>query len=174
MPTRSAYVNLHLDTNRINARQRLVAVNQLEKWAAEDVVDLWMSEVAHEEARSGGNADRTRKTLGYIYSMTQSDSEEEGTIRIVLAILSPAGEPDENTRRDAEIVFNAIKYVAILVTADKLILQHRQELAGLGAKIMSDEEAVSHVREKIRERDLIAQMVAGHTGLPLPGWVGKD
>jgi hypothetical protein len=176
MPDRRVYVRFHLDTNRINARQSLRTINRLEKWADDEVIDIEMSEVAHTEAREGSNASRTRKALTHIYSMTlATTAEEQRRLSQILDILAPGGAPDANTRKDAEIVFNAGKYGSILVTADGVILRNRDALSTLGVRIMSDEEAVSHVEVKVRQRDEIARMVAQKTGKRrLPEWVGND
>jgi hypothetical protein len=52
---------LQIDTNLINARQKLNAVNQLEKWYHDGVVVINMSSAAHGEAKAGSNELRTRK-----------------------------------------------------------------------------------------------------------------
>lgn len=46
---RYVYLSFHLDSNRINARGRLPAVTQLERWHGDGVIDLELSEVAHDE-----------------------------------------------------------------------------------------------------------------------------
>lgn len=175
MPARDAFVRIQFDANRINARGALQAMNQLEKWAEAEVIELFPSEVAQTEARSGGNATRASKALGYIYSITLATSpEEQEDLRAIETILSNGATPDMNTLRDAEIVFNAAKYGAILVTADRGILDKAAGLEQRGTRIMTDEEAVAHVRQKLHERDEIARLVAQETGQPLPHWVGAD
>jgi hypothetical protein len=172
---RSVFVRVHLDANRINSRQRLPAVNQLETWQDDDVIELFMSETAHDEARDGGDPARTRKALGYIYSISMANTAgEQARIREIEGILGGSEPLDANTKRDAEIVFNAAKYSAILATADKRILRNRQELHRLGARVMSDEEVVTHIREKVAERDQFVRISAEHDGRPMPDWVGRD
>lgn len=46
---RYVYLSFHLDSNRINARGGLLAVTQLERWHGDGVIDLELSEVAHDE-----------------------------------------------------------------------------------------------------------------------------
>jgi hypothetical protein len=46
----------HIDTNLINARQKLEAVNQLEKWFDDGIILIKMSGTAHMEAQAGGKA----------------------------------------------------------------------------------------------------------------------
>ena len=43
---------LHIDTNLINARQKLADVNQLEKWCDDEVILINMSATAHGEAQA--------------------------------------------------------------------------------------------------------------------------
>jgi hypothetical protein len=183
MEPREVFVRIHLDTNRINARGRLPAVNQLERWHEDGVIELFMSETAHSEARKGGDERRTEKALGYIYSYSAiTASEELETLRAIEVILSSDKVPSADIRNDAAIVFNAGKYCAILVTADGGsrsqpggILGHRSELTHIsGARIMTDAEAVAHVRAKIASRDEICRMQARYESVPLPEWVGRD
>jgi hypothetical protein len=76
-------------------------------------------------------------------------------------VLWPEGARSANERNDVEVVAEAAKYAATLVTADGRsktqplgILGHREELArAVGVKILSPDEAVDFVREKIRDRD---------------------
>jgi hypothetical protein len=50
---------LHIDTNLINARQRLPAVNRLEKWYADGVILINMEGTVRQEALAGNDARRT-------------------------------------------------------------------------------------------------------------------
>jgi hypothetical protein len=95
--------------------------------------------------------------------------------------LFPNGAQTPNDRKDIEIVFNAAKYGATLVTGDGSsrsqpggILGGREALRRLGIRVLTDSEAVGVVREKIVERDGLARLVAADEGVPLPGWVDKD
>ena len=134
-----------------------------------------MSQVAHTEACNGGNPIRTRKALGYIFSMTMNTtSGEVQELREIETILAQGSPLDDNTKRDAEIVFNAKKYSAILATADRGILSNSDSLAALGVRVMSAPQLVDFIREKIAERDDLARQVAEHYNEPVPAWVGKD
>jgi uncharacterized protein with PIN domain len=79
-------------------------------------------------------------------------------------------------RRDALNVFTAQKYGAILVTADRELLQAAERLHNQLriVTVMSDESAVEQVRKMIRQRDKMARVDAAREGCPLPDWVGKD
>jgi len=176
MPKRRVYVRIHIDTNRINARQSLVEMNQLERWRDDEVIELFMSEVAHNEARAGDNPQRARKALDSIYSITMANTHGEQTVlRQIETILAGGGVNfNQNTKNDAEIVFNAKKYMAILVTADGGILDRKIELSQLNVRVMTDQEAVEDVRAKIAERDELVRSIAAATGLAVPQWVGQD
>ena len=54
------------------------------------------------------------------------------------------------------------------------ILGHRDQLAALGVRVVTDQEAVQRVRILLRRRDEHAQAVCARTGEPLPEWVGQD
>lgn len=182
MPDRFVYLSFHLDANRINSRGGLSNVSRLERWHEDGVIMLEMSEVAQQEARTGGNVQRTRKALGYIFSMTLAHTAaEQQRIRQIEAILFPNGAATQNERNDVEIAFNAAKYGRILVTADGDsqsqpggILGNRTELQRLGVRVMRDSEAVELVRERIEVRDRNARRVAEQTGQTLPDWVDAD
>ena len=63
---------LHIDANLINARQKLTAVNRLERWAEDEVILINMSSTAHGEALAGNDHRRTRKAYQQIYTATPS------------------------------------------------------------------------------------------------------
>lgn len=166
----------HIDANRINARAELPYMNELERWADSNVILIVMSQVAYDEARSGRDHRRSRKVSGYIYSYTYADTEEEQRLLNEIAhTLFPAGLRTPNDRRDVEIVFNAHKYGAILVTADGAILDRAHEPAArFRITVMTDEETVSFVRSRIQVRDVRVRTRAAAHGKALPEWVGKD
>lgn len=171
---------LHIDTNLINARQKLPAINQLEHWYANEVILINMSSTAHREAQADGNKARTRKANRQIFTDTAAPDPADPVFVKVEAMLFPNGAVDENQRNDVRIVCDAAKYAAILVTNDGGsksqsggILGNRHKLASL-VKILSPEEAVSFVQDKIRERDTFnAQFVKDYCG-ELPSWTGED
>jgi hypothetical protein len=173
---------LHIDTNLINARQKLVAVNQLEKWFEDGVILMNMSGTAQREAQAGNNPRRTAKANQQIYTTTTPASPGDSRYREIEPILFPGGTQDENQRNDVRIVADAIHYAAVLVTADggsktqpNGILGNRAELAKLFAiRILSPDEAVAFVREKIRERDVFNERLARESGGKLPEWTGTD
>jgi hypothetical protein len=45
----------HIDTNMINAYGKLSAMNQLEKWAENEVIFINMSSVSFNESQQGSN-----------------------------------------------------------------------------------------------------------------------
>ena len=152
---------LHIDTNLINARQRLAAVNQLEKWYADGVILINMAGTARGEALAGGDAARSRKANQQIFTMTPPAPIDSARFKAIESVLFPDGAKDENQRNDVRIVADAIHYAAILVTNDGGsksqpggILGNRDALRKRFAlRILSADEAVEVVRKAIRERD---------------------
>jgi len=173
---------LHIDTNLINARQKLPAVNQLEKWYADDVVLINMAGTARNEALAGGNAQRSRKANQQIFTMTAPEDPTGARFKAIEILLFPSGAQDENQRNDVLIVSDAIHYAAILVTNDGGsksqpggILGNRDALAKqFGLRILSADEAVDFVRSKIRERDDFNRRVTREFGDSLPDWTDAD
>jgi len=105
-----------LDANRVNARCKLSAMNQLEKWNADDVISLRFPEHAQSEAESGRDARRTQKARRFLipYALIKTDKERKQLSKIKRIIFGDAqlSKQDEN---DALIVFTAQKWAAILV-----------------------------------------------------------
>ena len=176
MPRRDTSLGFCLDTNRINARQKDGFMNQLEKWAQNDVIYLYMSEPANIEARKGGSAQRHWKVAQLGPTMlTLADSQQERAfLRQIADVLFARPPRDKNERRDVEIVFNAKKYHGDLITEDKGILGKRAPLKALGIHVWKTQEAVELVRGRITLRDKRARETASCTGEPLPNWVGMD
>lgn len=175
MRSRETYRYFQIDTNRINSRRSLGNMNRLERWRHDGVIGLVMSDVAHAEAIAGGDSRRSRKARGYIYSI--SYDREPGAQQMqarIAQILFPQGCRGENDSNDVRIVYNALKYGYILVTADGVILRTRDQLEALGVRVVTDAEAVAIVEDAIRERDAEARDDARSTREPLPSWVGKD
>jgi len=171
---------LHIDTNLINARQKLPAVNQLEKWSKDEVILINMSSTAHGEAQADGNAMRTRKANRHIFTATPALGPSDPLYQKVEAALFPNGARDENQRNDVRIVSEAAKCQAILVTGDGGsrkqpggILGNRHKLKGV-VQILSPDEAVDCVRQKIRERDEFNVRFVKEFGGQLPHWTGHD
>jgi hypothetical protein len=172
----------HIDTNRINSRSNLPAMNSLEHWHKNGVISIEFSEVARKEALFGGDYLRTKKANTYIFTKTlASTAEEQKWLSTIKQILFLKEEINSNKRNDIEIVFNAKKYGAILITNDGAskrnngILDHKNELKqALNIDVMTDEEAVDFVRELINERDKRAIILHKKYDIELPEWVGKD
>jgi hypothetical protein len=167
-----------LDANKVNAKGKLPAMNQLQKWHADGVIGLRLPEVAQSEAEAGGNAQRTQKAREYfiplvVYDLTDEEQKLLRKIETIIFADKPLSPQDKN---DALNVFTARKYFAILVTADGQLLRAsdrlRDELRAV--VVMTDESAVERVRQRIRQRDLMARADAAREGCPLPDWVGKD
>jgi hypothetical protein len=98
---------LHIDTNLINARQNLPAVNQLEKWYADGVTQINMAGTARDEALAGGNVQRSRKANQQIFTMTAPENPSGARFKAVESLLFLSGAHDENQRNDVRIVADA-------------------------------------------------------------------
>lgn len=180
--SRSVYLGFMIDANRINSRQIDADMNRMEQWRENEVIEMLMSEPAYEEARAGGDSRRARKTLQHIYSMTMATgSREQAELQEIEDILFPLGARTTNQKNDVEIVFNAKKYMRILVTADGAsnrqpggILGNRERLSAIGIRVMTAADAVALVKERISERDVRARYRAEQTGTEIPHWAGQD
>ena len=175
MRSRQTCLYFQIDTNRINSRGNIEAMNRLERWHRDEVIGLVMSDIAHVEAKAGGNARRSRKAVGYIYSISfERDPNAQRIQRQIAEILFPHGCRRQGDVNDIRIVYNALQYQYNLVTADGVILRNREALARLSLRVMTDAQAVTLVEKAIQERDAEAREGAAVSGQPLPSWVGKD
>lgn len=179
---RSVYISVQIDTNLINSRQKNAAVNRLEEWHRNEIIELSMSEVAQVEALEGAGRERRTKAFGYLFSETLADTpQERARFRDIEYAIFPNGAKSRSEQNDVEIVFNADKYQAILVTADggskrqpRGILGSRRELAQLGIRVMSADEAVMHIAREIAARDRNILEGCYRYGITPPSWVGQD
>lgn len=183
MPERYIYKMFHLDTNRINAKQRLDNMNTLEEWHNNNVINLEMSEVSKNEACAGNNVPRRKKAFSYIYSLGYSDTpEEKALLDKIENIIFPDGAKDQNQRNDVEVVFHAAKYHRILITNDGgskkqpggILGNAEQLMKEVGVKIVTDDEAIIIVRNEIDKRDQRARYILKNRGGELPDWIEKD
>jgi hypothetical protein len=171
----------HIDTNRINARGKIEAMNQLEKWKKNGVILISMSGVSFKEAHAGINRARIRKTFEQIFTTTEgSINKNNPKYMTIETALFPNGVKDQNQESDVKIVYEASYYKATLVTNDgdsrgqpKGILGIRVTLREI-VQIMTDVEAVNFIKRKIAERDYRTRVDAMESGDPLPSWVGED
>lgn len=181
MERRLLYISvLHIDTNLLNARQKLPAVNQLEKWYEDGVILINMSATAHGEAQADGNTIRIRKANQNIFTITPPLDSSDPLYKKVESALFPDGARDESQRNDVRIVCEAAKYAALLVTADGgskkqpgEIFGNRHKLRGV-VQILSPDGAVDFVRQKIHERDEFNIRLVKEFGGELPPWTGRD
>jgi hypothetical protein len=172
---------LHIDTNRINARGKLAAMNQIERWKEDGVVLINMSGVSFKEAQAGNNPTRSQKAYQQIFTLTDTSIDKnDARYKTIESTLFPNGIKNANEENDVKIVYEAVYWHAILITNDGGsrtqpggILGHRDELGSL-VQIMTDEEAVNFIKQKIFERDTRARHDVAEAGAPLPAWVGKD
>ncbi len=182
MPSRYIYKRYHIDANRINARQKNDAMNRLEAWAQNGVIDIEMSEIAMDEASSGNSPVRRQKAQGHIFSYTESNGQSDAQrMREIANTIFPGGCANQNQRNDVEIVFNSGKYLMPLITDDGAsksqpggILGARAQLHKMGITVLRADEAISEIEDAIRTRDEFALRVHQECGQDLPDWYGKD
>jgi hypothetical protein len=112
-------LRFQIDTNRINSRRRLEHMNRLEAWKRQGLIEILMSEPAFDEVTADGDRHRSQKGMSYLHSFTSAGTPPEmEMLKRIERIVFPSGATSPNDRRDVEIVFNAWKYRATLITAD--------------------------------------------------------
>lgn len=170
----------HIDTNLLNAKQKLPEVNQLEKWANDEAILINMSSTARDESLAGNNLLRVKKANTHIFTVSEPIDEDDPLYKRIESYIFPGGAKDENQKNDVRIVCEAKKYQAILVTNDGGskkqpggILGNRDKFKDL-VMVMNPMEAVKHICRYIQERDQISRQASLAEGCPLPFWVGID
>ncbi len=171
-----------VDTNCVNARQKLPSMNQLEKWAENELILLQTAEIAQSEMVVGNNSARIAKAYSFFFTMSEiTTPQETEKLAQIESVIFPAGASNNNQRNDVEIVFNASKYCRPLITNDggsksqpRGILGNKSALATLGIEVLSPEEAVAKVQIEICDRDQYAKQWATSRGVEVPEWVGQD
>ena len=128
---------VHLDTNRINARQKDAFVNQLEALHQQGIIELMMSRAAYQEA-SHGSLQRAKKAEEYYWLEANGgvSSELERTI-------FPRGCVNQNQRNDVAVALAAQQTRALLVTADGDLLVKANELMRFGLHVVTAEQAIA-------------------------------
>ncbi len=182
MIDRHVFLDFHIDTNLINSKSDIRGMNLLEQWNEREVIYIAMSEVAQKEAVGRGGGTRAEKAYTYAATETLANTPNEvKKLKQVAEILFPQGIKSPSERNDVEIVFNAHKYEAILITNDgdskrqpKGILGNAQKLRQIGIEVLRVYEAIELIKRKILQRDQTAREIALATREPLPDWVGKD
>ena len=162
-------------------RGKLVAMNRIERWKEDGVVLINMSGVNFKEAQAGNNPERSQKAYQQIFTLTDTSIVmNDARYKTIEATLFPNGIKNSNEENDVKIVCEATYWHAILITNDGGsktqpggIPGHRVELRGI-VQIMTDEEAVNFIKQKILERDNRARHNTAESGALLPDWVGKD
>ncbi len=173
-----------IDANRINALQKLDAMNQLELWHQNDVIQILMCDIAQNEARKGKDGyKRYPKAFQYVDCRTFDSHKQQSEYQTIRKILwSSKTKLSPNEKNDITIVFHAMLNHYVLITNDGGskrqpggILGNRDQLKQeTGVIILRDFEAVSLVREKIIERDKRTHRLSKKLKIKLPDWFGKD
>ena len=182
MPSRYVSLDFSIDTNRINAMQKCEAMNLLETWHQNNVIQIDMCDIAQTEVAKGSAA-RFGKASNYIYPITLDSHRTSREFTEIKKILFPTKQAlTSNEENDVIVILHAKLNHSILVTNDgdskrqpNGILGNKDRLfKDLGVKVMRDTDAVALVEQKIIERDVRARRVAKRTGEPIQEWVGKD
>ena len=108
--------------------------------------------------------------------------DEKKLLERIAKILFSQGVKDANQQNDVEIVFNAAKYIRVLVTKDGGSKSQPSGILGnavqlekeVGVKVVTDIQAVEMVKTAIKERDDRARYISKNRAMELPEWVGKD
>lgn len=138
---------IHLDTNRINARQSDEDLNKLEEYHRRGLITLEFSRAAYVEAKKGSGV-RSKKAEEYTWARAVG-----GIKQSLEKILFPAGCVNENQKNDVEVALAAQQTKALLVTADTDFLSKAEQLAKRGLRVVTAKEALQIVELQLEMED---------------------
>lgn len=126
----------HVDTNLLNARQKIEEMNELEKMHDKEQITLVWSETSQNEALNNSSEFLKKKANTHIYTINDEDEYTQTAIELdIFKIMEIENNSSSNDINDAKIVCEAHKYGAILITNDgasksqaKGILGRKEEL----------------------------------------------
>lgn len=150
--TRHTGLSFFLDANCVDARQRVDALNALERYRDEGYITLMYSDVAYDEA-AHGSAARAEKVFDYSYTVSNPDGvENPEVLEQIKRILFPQGSVSPNEDNDARIVYDAERLGWPLIMRDgasktqpRGILGCAAELAAIGIEVITPETALARV-----------------------------
>ena len=178
---RELYKEFIVDANCVNARQEIPAMNKLEQWAADEIIDLWTTEIAQSEMAAGNNSARKEKAYKFVYIKSEIQPEDTPMLDCIEKIIFPNGAVNQSQENDVETVFCSKKHPFPLITNDgdsksqpRGILGSRSALSKIGIKVLRPEEAVAQIKQLIKDRDDSACKLQTLYEGDLPWWVGKD
>lgn len=148
----------HVDTNLLNAKQKIEEMNELEAMQEEGKILLNWSSTAQTEALNNKSQNKKRKAHTHIYTINEADEEFPQTASKyqteIFKIMDIGQHSTQNEINDALIVCEAEKYGAILITNDgasksqaKGILGRRKELRKY-VRVVTPIEALDIANEK--------------------------
>jgi hypothetical protein len=144
----------HVDTNLLNARQKIEEMNELEKMHDKEQITLVWSETSQNEALNNSSELLKKKANTHIYTINDGDEYTQTAIELdIFKIMEIENNSSLNDINDAKIVCEAHKYGAILITNDgasksqaKGILGRREELQKY-VQVVTPSEALEIARK---------------------------
>lgn len=142
-----------LDANACNSLQRIDELNDLERMAAEGVIDLLYTETTWDEAQYGCSK-RMKKVNDYLFiglSIDEhSDQIQQPWRDTIAALVFPDGIRTDNQRRDVDALLTVKMSGGIFVTSDGGsksqpggILGFKVKLAELGIEVLNFADALT-------------------------------
>lgn len=152
----------HLDTNLLNSKQELCDVNKLEFWHDSELITLVWSSIAHKEALNSSDKVKIKKANTHIFTIDDENGDDGLSSDLlkkeIYRVFGINEKSHKNQINDAEIVYIAAKYSAILVTNDgeskrqPLGILGRRHLLTKYLKIMAPDEAVKFIEELYKKK----------------------
>lgn len=144
----------HVDTNLLNARQKIAEMNELEQMHDEEQITLVWSETSQKEALNNNSVFLKKKANTHIYTIKEDDESTQTAIELdIFKIMEIGDGSSSNDINDAKIVCEAHKYGAILITNDgasksqeKGILGRKNELQKY-VQVVTPSEALEIARK---------------------------
>lgn len=145
-----------LDANACNSLQRIGQLNELERMADANLIDLLYTETTWDEAQFG-SMQRCLKVSNFSFVGLSDDSEnrrlQQPWRKAIEQIVFPTGAKNDNERRDVEALLTVKISGGVFVTSDGAsrtqpggILGHSVQLARLGVEVLNFTEALARAQ----------------------------
>ena len=171
------------DTNRVNSRGKLPAMNALKKWAAAGDIKLVYTEEIQAELERWQNPKirKASRELSVLFAQSCSEIEEKDQREKISNILFPEGLRFASDRVDVDTIRIAQLWGAIVITDDGDSKTQPGGILGAASRlhreidvqVMRDFEAEKLVARLIRERDQMEISFAAQEGREIASWCSK-
>lgn len=143
-------VGITIDTNVINAKSELKAMNKLEEWHSQEKICLFVNDIMEEELTKGSS--QYHKQENYIFQCLRPGFDYPELFEKFRKILFPTTvELNKRQKRDIDHIIAHQKYLQdIFLTNDNNFIRHRDKLKNERILVMIPDECVAFLKTQFK------------------------